>query len=108
MKYKVYLDELEEESLKIINYSKNDINDKIEELKMIVNEMNWQGKARDTFVNEYNHRINKLKRINDKVRMFGEYLKFCKEHYGETNEKLKKSWEEYLNEIEKDGELDEL
>lgn len=102
MKYKVYLDELEEESNKLINYSKNDINNKIEELRKIIYEINWQGNARDSYINEYNNKIEKINNMNSKIRMLGEYLKFSKEHYGETQEKLKKNWEEYLNELKKE------
>ena len=106
MKYKVYLDELEEESLKIINYSDKEIHDKIEELKVLGDEINWHGGAHDKFIIEYNEGIKKLNKLNRKIRLFGEYLKFCKDHYGETQEKLRKDWEEYLDEVKKKGDID--
>ena len=42
---KVYLNELENTGNEIINYSKNDIASKIEELKLAPNNLVWEGNA---------------------------------------------------------------
>ncbi len=105
MKYRVYLDELENKSRELINYSKKDITDKINELKLLGEEIIWHGPAHDNYIKEYNKRIEKLQALNNKICLFGEYLKFCSEHYGETQEKLTKNWNKYLDEIGGRNEL---
>ncbi len=100
MKHVVQLDELEDKSNELINYSKNDINNKIEELRKVVSEFTWKGPSHDAFINGYNERIKKITSINNKMQLFGEFLKFAQNDYKETNAKLMDSWEKYITTLE--------
>ena len=97
MKNIVYLEELEEKSLEIIGFSRLNIEDKINELEAIVKDFKWTGKGHDIYVDNYLKKIIEFRKMNKKMALFGEYLQFCSEHYGETHEKLNKSWKEFLD-----------
>lgn len=97
MKNIVYLEELEMKSMDLICYSDVNVNSKIDELESIIKEIKWEGKVHDVYLENYQKKINRLRRVNEKMKFFGEYLKFCSEHYGETQEKLNISWNEYLS-----------
>ncbi len=99
MKYKIYLDELEDKTTKIINYSQNDISDKIKELQSVFNNSKWQGKACNTYLSGYNEKLTQINRYNDNIRLLAEYLKEANINYQETNEKLSQSWDDFINEI---------
>ena len=99
MRYFIKLDELETKSHEMINFSKIDINDKIEELRNLQNRFDWSGEAHDEYIYRYNNQIENLKKVNKDISMFGEYLLFFKEHYNETNEKLESSWQEFIDEM---------
>jgi transposase-like protein len=106
MKYKVYLDELDKKCDELLNCSKNNINEKINELSHAFDGVIWQGIYYDTYLNGYNKEINKLKKINRNFELFARFLKETHVNYSDTNEKLSKSWEEFLSELK--GDNDEL
>ena len=106
MKYKIYLNELEEQTNKLVTFSKNDINTKISELKTIFDDVNWQGKGHNTFINGYNNKINYLEKMGNNILLLTEYLTNCHNDYSETNDKLIKSWDKFMDEIK--GGNDEL
>jgi len=97
MKNVVFIEELEMKSIDLISFSEIDINTKIDELEAIVKQIKWEGKVHDVYLENYQKKINRLRKVNERMKLFGEYLKFCSKHYGETQEKLNKMWEEYLN-----------
>jgi len=98
MRYKVYLNELEDESNKLINYSKNEIGNKINELEEVLKDIKWYGKACSTYLDGYNIRINKLKRMNNNFTALANYLKECYDNYNETNRSLGSSWDSLIDE----------
>ncbi len=98
MKYKIYLDELEEETNKIINYSKRDINDKINEIREIGNDIKWSGPAHDSYMEVFNNQIYELQMMNGKVELLGHYLGLCTNQYSDTNNKVKNNWKKYIEE----------
>ena len=106
MKYKIYLDELETNSNKIVDYSKNTINSKINELDKIFDNLNWRGKAANTYLNGYKTRIDKLYKINDNITKLAQYLQSGFTDFNETNNDLSKSWDAFIDET--DGDNDEL
>lgn len=106
MKYKIYLDKLEEESNKLINLSKNDIATNVKELDELFNGVKWTGKGYNTFINGYKARMNRLKKYNDNLTKIALYLKDGFNNYNETNDKLVKSWDNFIDEIK--GDNDEL
>ncbi len=110
MKVFVELTTLEEKSKELISYSKNNINDQILNLQKAVNDIDWSGPAKEAFDIRYNKLINDLNKFNSNIELFGEYLLFFKNNYGEANDKLMKSWQEYIDTIKvnKEEELDEL
>ena len=97
--YKIYLDELSDASNRLVNYSKNDINNKIAEIKAIGESINWVGPAHDKFISGFDKQITNLNRLNDKIRLFGEYLDHAYESYNDTNNDVHKSWDNYLDEM---------
>ena len=99
MKYKVYLDELNDASRKLVSYSKIDIKNKIDELKNIGESIKWYGPAHDSFINGFNKRIDNLNKLNSKISVFGEYLENSYTNYSETSNKVNNSWEEYITEM---------
>lgn len=95
--YKIYLDELSDESRKIVNYSKIDINNKIEEIKRLGESIKWSGPAHDSFIKGFNKQIINLEKLNDRIRLFGEYLDYAHEDYNNTNNDVNKSWNNFLD-----------
>ena len=103
MKYKIYLDKLEESSNKLINLSKNDIGSNIKELDELFNNVKWQGKAFNIFISGYKNRINMLKKYNDNLTKLALYLKDGFNNYNDTNDKLVKSWDSFIDEVKGDN-----
>ena len=97
--YKIYLDELSDASNKLVNYSNTDINNKIGELKNLAESIKWTGSAHDSFINGFNKQIYEVTKLNDKIRLFGEYLGFAHESYDNTNNDVNKSWNNFLDEL---------
>ncbi len=109
MHYQVYLDELEEKSDELIRFSRNDMKNKVQEIKKDFNDLNWHGEAHDSYAKGYDARIEKINTMMDRLSLLGEYLKMCKDSYWETNEKLENSWNEFMDELDKEKRLkDEL
>ncbi len=106
MKYKIYLDELEEKSNKLINYSKHNIDNKVNELDSLFDDMKWSGRGYNTFISGYKSRINKLKKYSNNLTKLAIYLKDGFNNYNETNDKLVKSWDNFIDELK--GDNDEL
>lgn len=96
---KIYLNELEEKSIELANYSKNDINLELEELKKIPNDFVWVGPSKDKFVTGYNKKVERLVLLNNNICKIAEFLLKVKEDYNSTNEKINNAYEELLNEI---------
>ena len=99
MRYRIYLDELDEKSTELVNYSKNNIASKINELAIVFNDINWHGKASNAFINGYNNKINNLKRLNNNIELLARFLRECHDNYSETNNTLGKSWDSFIDEV---------
>lgn len=100
---KVYLDELEEVGNELISYSKNNIANKIEELKQVTNNFEWQSPAYNIYIREYNLKISNLERMNESLTILAEYLVRAKESYNDTNFKINNAYDELLEKIQKIG-----
>lgn len=97
-KIKVYLDELETSGNELVSYSKNDIANKISELKSATSNLVWEGNGADNYIENYNSKINKLEEYNNSLTTIANYLLTAKDSYTETNEKINNSYEELLAE----------
>lgn len=100
---KVYIDELEEVSNELIDYSENNINNKIEELKQSTNNFVWQGQAYSSYIRGFNTKINDLMRMNNSLTNLAKYLLTAKESYSDVNFKIGNAYEELLEEFQRIG-----
>ena len=98
---KVYLDELESTCNELVNYSQNSIANKIEELKQAPNNFVWQGLAYDSYVNNFNTKIDKLIRMNNSLTNLAKFLLSAEENYNNANERINNAYEELIEEIKK-------
>ena len=105
MKYKIYLDELAEKSDELIKYSKTNIKEKIDELSIVFDDVNWYGKASSTYIKGYNEKIKRLRRINDNLELLANFLKNGYSNYNEVHSSLRKSWEEIVDEKRGDEDV---
>ena len=103
VKYKVYLDELDEKCNELTNYIKNDINDKINELSHAFDDVNRFGNASTTYINGYNRKIEKLIKLEHNMELLANYLKEYHDNYSETNNSLGKSWTSFIDEMRGDN-----
>lgn len=101
---KIYLDEIEDKSRELINFSKNDVALEIEELKKIPNNFIWEGLVKDKYLIGYNNRINKLSELNNNVSKIAEFLLRVNEDYHGANQRIDNAYEELLNEIKAWGD----
>lgn len=101
---KVYLDEIEEESKELIDYSKVNIANKIEDLRKLPSNFVWEGLAREKYVTGYNNRVNKLSELNDNVCKIAQFLLRVKEDYNGANQRIENAYEELLTEIKARGD----
>lgn len=106
MRYKVYLDELENKSNELVNYSKIDIANKINEIKNSFDGISWNGKAHSTYINGFNKKITKLERLNKNMELLARYLVECHNDYDSINHDLGKKWDDFIDELK--GDFDEL
>ena len=97
---KVYLDEIEEKAGEIISFSKNNINEKIVELKESTNGFIWQGLGHSSYVNGYNARLNKVMELNNNMTKIAEYLLRVREDYDNANHRIDNAYNELLDEFE--------
>ena len=102
MRYLVKLDELEEKCNEIINYSKNDISQKIDSLDKLKNNFEWTGKTHNSFITGYNDEIEKMKEINQQMTLLGEFLLSFQTDYDNTQKKLDAMMQNYLDELEEE------
>ena len=99
---KVYLDELESIGNELVNYSKNEISSKIDELKNLTNNLEWNGMGYETFIEGYNNRINKIIEWNDNLTRMASFLLTAKDDYTDTNENIESKYNENLEELMKE------
>ena len=97
--HKVYLDELAESGNELVNYAKNDINNKIDELKNLAKSIDWSGPAHDKFIINFNEKLEIVQNLNNKLVLLGEFLTHAHDSYNEANKKVVLSWEKYLDEM---------
>ena len=98
---KVYLNELEEVGTELVNYSKNDIANKIKEFNTITENFEWQGISRDAYVKKMNDKVNKILKWNDDLYKIASFLFSATDDYGNTSEKINKLYEQLIDEIKK-------
>ena len=108
MRYYVELDKLDNKSNELLKYCQNEINDKIMELEKYKNSFIWEGIGHDSFINLYNDEIIKLKTLKNNMEKISNFVMLFKNNYYDTNSKLDNSWDEYLQEVKKRGDIDEL
>ncbi len=98
-RFKVYMDELADSSNKLVNYSKNDINDKINEIKALAESIKWSGPAHNRFMIGFNEKITEVQKLNNKLELLGRFLTHAHDSYDETRKDVNKSWEKLLEEM---------
>lgn len=103
MKYKVYLNELDDKSNELINYSKNNIASKIDELSMVITDIDWYGNAGNKYKLGYDKKIIKLKKYGENIEKLGKYLAESHNSYKESNDDLERSWNDFLDELKGDN-----
>ena len=99
----IYIDEIEKKSNELANFSKNNIAIEIKQLKELPQKFVWKGLAKDTYINGYNKRINKLVELNNNICKIAEFLKNVASDYTDTNNKINNAYEELLSEIKPHG-----
>ena len=99
----IYIKEIEEKSDELVNYSRNVIGNDIDELKSLPNKLIWKGLAKDTYVNNYNKKMNKLNELNNNICKIAEFLKEVSGNYNEANSKINNAYEELLSDIQQEG-----
>ena len=104
VRYKVYLDELEEESNELVKYSNEKINPKINELKTLFDDVIWAGKGYNTFINGYNQKIKYLEKAGNNIELLAKYLTNAEKDYREVNGKIVNSWNDFVDEISGDSD----
>lgn len=107
---KIYLDELEIREQELVNFSENNIKNKIEELRELTNGFVWEGKAHNSYIAGYNKRIDKLVSLNEGLTKIGKFLFSVKDNYQDANNRINNAYEELLEEFKKlgIGDSDEL
>ena len=95
---KVYIDELEDKGNELINYSQNNIKETICNLKASTNNLIWDGPGYQSYISQFNSKINKLEKINNNLSKIASYLITAKDEYYDTNIKIDKMYEELLEE----------
>ena len=101
---KIYLDEVRATGEELIQFTKNDITSKIEELKLVTKDLIWQGQAYNNFIEGYNAKIVKLEQMNDSLSNIANFLITVNDNYGETNRKIDNAYEELIEDFKKVGE----
>lgn len=100
---RVYLKEIETKSHEIMDYSKNVIAEKIAQMKNLPEEIEWKGKARDSYVNTYKTKIAELEKLNNNIYKIAEFLLMVNEKYGNANYSIGNAHEELVSEFKKIG-----
>ena len=101
---KIYLDEVRATGEELIQFTKNDITSKIEELKLVTKDLIWQGQAYNNFIEGSNAKIVKLEQMNDSLSNIANFLITVNDNYGETNRKIDNAYEELIEDFKKVGE----
>ena len=97
---KVYIDELETKGIELVNYSQNDISEKIDELKSIKEEFKWNGIGYLAYINQYDAVLNKIERINNNLSLIAKFLLDVKDGYEEVNMDINGVYEKALEDYE--------
>ncbi len=100
---RIYLDEVEDTSYKLVHYSNNEIANKINDLKNAVNNFVWEGPASAVFLQKYNIKIEKMIQMNESLANIGKFLLNVKDNYSDVNRKIDNSFNELMGEFEKVG-----
>ena len=100
---KVYLDELEDTGNELVNYSEKNITDTLQELKNATNNFIWQGPAYNSFIKEYDIKINKLLEMNNSLTSLAKFLLLAKDGYSDANRKIDNAYEELLSDFKRIG-----
>ena len=103
-KKKIYMDELTETSEKLINYSQVNIHDKINEIKLLVESIPWEGPAHDKYLEGFNKEITDIQNLNSRLELLGKYLTHAHDNYENANNDINKSWDKFMEEIEEKNE----
>ena len=99
MRKKIFLDELDSKSNELTSFCNNEIKNKIDELKNIMVDVKWSGKAYEAFIREYNNQIDEIFTINEKLKLLGKYLNTCNSNYKDTTIGLNKKWDNYMRDL---------
>ena len=97
---KVYLDELEDKGNELINYSKNNISNTINELKNATDNFIWKGPGYQSYISQYKTKMDKLEKINNNLSKIASYLIIAKDGYEDANMDINSMYEDLVDEYE--------
>jgi hypothetical protein len=100
---KIYLGEIEQAGNDLINFSKNDINNKIEELKELPRKFVWETPTSNSYIEMYENMINKISNINNDLIKLAEFLLMADSDYSESNNKITKAYDDFIENFEEEN-----
>lgn len=103
MKYYVDMVSLNEDGEELIQFAQNNIRPLYDKMLSFLNDCIWEGDAKDAFEVKYKEKLDKILKINEIVIKLGAFMVTCSKHYGESNDKIMKNWQDYLEELKKEN-----
>ena len=85
----------------------NNIIPRINEMKTVFNDINWQGEGKESFVSNYNNIMFEINKIPKVLKLYMKFLDSSMTNYKELMIELKKNFDNLEEVIEKPGDLDE-
>ena len=101
MKLYVKMNEVEDEGTKLKKIAKEEMVPLIDEIVTMVNELDWEGTAYESFFVQYIDSAVKLYDISKTVERLGEFYQKASSTWQDTEKKAENDWKEYDEEVEK-------
>lgn len=92
MKYRVNSVKIEE-FIKTSNECIKALNEEIRMMYDLLDDLTWEGIARDTLNNKYNDIVGKIDKMNYSLTLYIKFMKVVLKNYGEGNEQIKKDFQ---------------
>ncbi len=103
----VYLTEVAETSKELVDYSKKNIKEKLDELEKLTNNFVWEGPVKESYIRVYKKKIKELNKLNDNMCKIAEFLLTVKEGYSGANEQINNAYEELMQELRIKGHVED-
>jgi len=102
MRYFVRMDRLKEEGANLRTFADESVYQKVDHLKKIKTEMEWNSPAGEAFYDVYDSLINNLYDIGLVIEKLGSFMEYCSEHYTDANKEVIGEWVELIDDIERE------